>query len=176
MWALALIENGRVDEARELALAEDLPSVPWDLMWSVTMFLWADACSRLGLLDRAAELYELLAPFSDQLAVSGSMVSGSIPSQLGNLATTLGRYEEAEAHFAAAQPSRSASARRCCWPAPTSAGPARSSHAAGPRTSTAQSTCSSRPRSPPSVSAEGSSLGKSRSAAPRSQQPTRSQH
>ena len=30
------------------------------------------------------------------------MVSGSIPSQLGNLATTLGRYEEAEAHFGAA--------------------------------------------------------------------------
>ena len=102
MWALALLENGRVAEARELALAEDLASVPWDLMWSVTVFLWADACSRLGLLDRAAELYERLAPFSDQLAVSGSMVSGSIPSQLGNLATTLGRYEEAEAHFGAA--------------------------------------------------------------------------
>jgi class 3 adenylate cyclase/tetratricopeptide (TPR) repeat protein len=102
MWALALLENGRVAEAHELAVAEDPASVPWDLMWSVTVFLWADACSRLGLLDRAAELYERLAPFSDQLAVSGSMVSGSIPFQLGNLASTLGRYEEAEAHFGAA--------------------------------------------------------------------------
>ena len=28
--ALALIESGREDEARELALAEDFQSVPWD--------------------------------------------------------------------------------------------------------------------------------------------------
>jgi class 3 adenylate cyclase len=100
--ALTLIESGREDEAREMALAEDFQSVPWDQIWSTTMVLWADACSRLRVVDRARELYELLAPYSGQLAASDSHVAGSIAWALGTLATTLERYEEAEGHFAAA--------------------------------------------------------------------------
>ncbi len=100
--ALALIESGRADEARELALAEDFQSVRWDYTWSIAMFGWADVCSRLGLRDRAGELYELLAPFSGQLAVGGALVSGSFAWALGALAATLERYEQAEGHFAAA--------------------------------------------------------------------------
>jgi len=100
--ALALIECDRADEARELALAEDFQNVPLDLVWPVAMFLWADACSRLGLGDRAGELYELLAPFSGRLAVSGPGVYGSIDRALGTLASTLERHEQAEGHFAAA--------------------------------------------------------------------------
>jgi class 3 adenylate cyclase/tetratricopeptide (TPR) repeat protein len=100
--ALALIESGREDEARELALAEDFQSVPRDFVWSVAMFLWADACSRLRVPDRAGELYELLAPFSGQLVVAAGLVSGSFPCALGTLAATLERYEQAEGHFAAA--------------------------------------------------------------------------
>ncbi len=100
--ALALIEAGREDEARELALAEDFQSVPWDLVWSTAMLLWADACSRLRVPDRAGELYELLAPFSGQLVVAAAHVSGSFSWALGRLAATLERYEQAEEHFAAA--------------------------------------------------------------------------
>jgi class 3 adenylate cyclase/tetratricopeptide (TPR) repeat protein len=100
--ALALIESGREDEARELALAEDFQSVPWDQTWSTAMFLWADACSRLRVVDRARELYDLLAPFSGQLAVSPGLVWGTIDWALGALAATLQRYEEAEDHFAGA--------------------------------------------------------------------------
>ena len=101
--ALALIESGREDEARELALAEDFQSIPWDQTWFIAMFLWADVCSRLRVLDRAGELYELLAPFSGQLAATnGVVVLGSIAWALGTLATTAERYEEAEGHFAAA--------------------------------------------------------------------------
>ena len=99
---LALIESGRAGDARELALAEDLQSVPWDQTWSVAMFLWADACSRLGVNDRAGELYELLAPFSGQLAAIGVVVFGSIDWALGTLAATQERYETAQGHFAAA--------------------------------------------------------------------------
>jgi len=99
--ALALIQSGREDEARELTLAEDLHSVSGDEAWSLIMVLWADACSRLGVVDRAGELYELLAPFSGQLAVSGAHVYGSIDWALGALASTTGR-EEAHSHFAAA--------------------------------------------------------------------------
>ncbi len=100
--ALALIESGRAAEARELALAEDLQSVPRDWMWSVTVFLWAEVCSRLGLRDRADELYTLLAPFSGQLAAGAALVYGSIAWALGTLAATLERYEQAESHFVAA--------------------------------------------------------------------------
>jgi tetratricopeptide (TPR) repeat protein len=98
----ALIESDREDEARAMALAEDFQSVPWDWLWSGTMGGWAVVCARLRIVDRAGELYELLAPFADRLTVSGALVSGSIPSTLGALATTLERYEQAEEHFAAA--------------------------------------------------------------------------
>jgi hypothetical protein len=97
--AVALIESGQEDQARELTLAEDFQSVPSDDIWSIGMFLWADACSRLRVADRAGELYELLAPFSGQLARTGTVVC-SIPWALGSLATTLERYEQAEGHFA----------------------------------------------------------------------------
>jgi len=99
--AVALIESGQEDQALELTLAEDFQSVPSDDIWSIGMFLWADACSRLRVGDRAGELYELLAPFSGQLARTGTVVC-SIPWALGTLATTLERYEQAESHFAAA--------------------------------------------------------------------------
>jgi hypothetical protein len=56
----------------------------------------------LCLIDRAGEPYELLAPFSAQLAAAGVVVYGSIASALGMLAATLERYEQAEGHFAAA--------------------------------------------------------------------------
>jgi len=101
--ALALIQSGREDEARELALAEDLRRIRRDHGWSLTMLLWADAISRLRVVDRAIEQYELLLPFSGQLAVSGAHVYGSMDWALGVLATAAGRpLEEAEVHFAAA--------------------------------------------------------------------------
>jgi len=102
-WAaLALIESDRENEARELATAEDFQSAHWDWMWLLTIFLWADVCSRLGLGARAEELYELLSPFAAVFAVSGSLVAGSVAWALGALATTLGRHEQVDGHFAAA--------------------------------------------------------------------------
>jgi class 3 adenylate cyclase/tetratricopeptide (TPR) repeat protein len=100
--AHALIEEGRGDEARELALAEDMRNIPWDQAWSAGAFAWAIVCSRLGVVERAGELYELLTPFSGQLAATPGMVSGTFAWALGTLATTLERYEQAEGHFATA--------------------------------------------------------------------------
>jgi hypothetical protein len=97
-----MIESGREDEARELLLAADFQSARGDETWLIAMLLWADACSRLRVLDRAGELYELLAPIRDQFGAGGTDASGSIGSALGRLAATLDRYEEAEAHFACA--------------------------------------------------------------------------
>ncbi len=101
--ALAMIQSGREDDARELALAEDLQGIPRDEAWPIVMMLWADACSRLRIPDRASELHELLAPFSGQLAVSGAHVYGSFDWALGALlAAARGPCEETESHFAAA--------------------------------------------------------------------------
>jgi tetratricopeptide (TPR) repeat protein len=100
--AIALIESGRTDEARELAIAEDFQSAPWAYLWSPAMFVWADVCSRLRLVDRAHELYELLAPFAAQLPVAGVLVYDPIAWALGRLATLMELYEQAERHFAAA--------------------------------------------------------------------------
>ncbi len=98
--AIALVEADRADEARAMALAEDFQRVPWDFLWSL-LFVWADACVRLDLTDRAAELYALLEPFPGQFAGAG-LVFGSIDWALGKLATILGRFEQAERHFAGA--------------------------------------------------------------------------
>ena len=100
--ALSLIESGRADEARELALAEDLQNVPWNVVWSVALLIWADVYARLRALDRVGEMYELLEPFSGQIVVVGPSVYGSIAWALGKLAATLERFQAAEEHFAAA--------------------------------------------------------------------------
>jgi class 3 adenylate cyclase/tetratricopeptide (TPR) repeat protein len=100
--AKALAESGREDEARALVLAEDFQSVPWDWMWLGTICSWGIICARLQIAERAGELHELLAPFADRLAVSGVLVTGSVPTVLGALAATLERYEQAEDYFAAA--------------------------------------------------------------------------
>ncbi len=99
---LALLESGREDEARELALAEDLQSIPREQMWSSAMILWAMVFSRLTIVDRAGELYELLAPFCGQLAATPPSAYGTTAWALGTLAATQERYEQAEEHFAAA--------------------------------------------------------------------------
>lgn len=100
--ALVLLEAGREEDARELALAEDLRNAVWDWHWPCTMFIWADVCRRLELTGRSEELYELMLPFSTQLAAAGVSVWGSIAWALGVLATAMGRPELAEGHFGAA--------------------------------------------------------------------------
>jgi tetratricopeptide (TPR) repeat protein len=100
--ALALIESGRTDEARDMALSEDVRSLRRDEFWFIAMLVWAQVCSRLPVRDRAQEVYELLAPFSGQLAAGGTILSGSVDWALGALATALERYENADRHFAAA--------------------------------------------------------------------------
>ncbi len=101
--ALALIQDGREDEARELALTEDFGAIPKNEAWAIVMLLWADACSTLGCAEQANDLFELLAPFSGQVAVSGAHVYGTIDWALGVLAATVpGLQAEGPGHFAAA--------------------------------------------------------------------------
>jgi class 3 adenylate cyclase len=100
--ALALIESGRTDEARDIALSEDVRSLRRDEFWFIAMLVWAQVCARLAVRDRAEDVYELLAPFSGQLAAGGTILSGSVDWALGVLAAALERYDDADRHFAAA--------------------------------------------------------------------------
>ncbi len=100
--ALAMVQSGRQDEARDLLLAEDLARIPIDEAWSLIMMLWTDVCSSLQAIEQAGELYELLAPFQRQLAVSGAHVYGSIDWALGSLAAVRADFSAADAHFSTA--------------------------------------------------------------------------
>lgn len=54
--------------------------------------------------DAAIVLRERLTPFSEQVVIpTGAITTGAIAHHLGLLATTLGDYEEAEAHFQTAE-------------------------------------------------------------------------
>src|SRR5262249_4373429 len=59
----------------------------------------ASACALLGDAPRAAELYALLAPSAGQLFAPLAACLGAVDGYLGQLAATMGRWEEAERHF-----------------------------------------------------------------------------
>jgi ATP/maltotriose-dependent transcriptional regulator MalT len=63
--------------------------------------LLAEVCGGLGDAERAAELYELLAPYAGRNVVVGRAAScnGSASRLLGILAGVLGEWEEAERRF-----------------------------------------------------------------------------
>ncbi|MDP9238061.1 MAG: AAA family ATPase [Chloroflexota bacterium] len=103
-------EGGRLDDARaafEEAAADDFAGVPFDRNWPLTMSFLADTCTLLRDVGRASILYELILPYQDRCVVVTSsciafICSGSFHRQLGGLATTMSRWDDAERHFEAA--------------------------------------------------------------------------
>jgi tetratricopeptide (TPR) repeat protein len=76
---------------------------PLDNDWLFGMTLLADVCTSLGDARRAVDLYEALSPYEERLAFSHPIAStGSVARSLGNLATTMGRFDDAERHLEAA--------------------------------------------------------------------------
>jgi hypothetical protein len=67
-----------------------------------TLAFLARACARLGDGDAASELYDLLVPCRHEMAQGHVVWVGPVAHDLGLLAATLGRYDDAESHFAAA--------------------------------------------------------------------------
>jgi class 3 adenylate cyclase/tetratricopeptide (TPR) repeat protein len=106
MLALALSETGDNDGARALldplvpSLAQlSLPSG----LWFRTVVPAALAATRLADAALALPLYNLLLPYRDVITGVFLGWSGSASHHLGMLATVLGRFDEAEQHFAAAE-------------------------------------------------------------------------
>ncbi len=76
--------------------------VPYNKVWLYELAARAPVYARLGLLEPAAVLFDLLAPWSAQVIFSGSAVSGSVARLVAVLAALLGRWRQADDFFAEA--------------------------------------------------------------------------
>lgn len=105
--ALLCCHLGRLAEARitfdELA-AQHFDQFPRDANWLNAMDELAQVCAVLGDRERAAMIYERLAPYERHNVVIGFAegCEGSVARYLGVLAATVARWDEAARHFDAA--------------------------------------------------------------------------
>jgi DNA-binding SARP family transcriptional activator/tetratricopeptide (TPR) repeat protein len=108
IWRCVLVQvlsqTGSEDEARAslAALATDrFASLPFDEEWLISTAVLGDAASDLGEVEHAAVLYELLLPYAERIAISYPEVStGAVARNLGVLAASIGRRDDAKRHFA----------------------------------------------------------------------------
>ena len=98
------MEAGNVDTARRMleAAAADLTSLPYDVVWIFAVASYADVATELRAEAPARLLLDLLAPFDDQVLFIGATAGSPVAYYCGGLESVLGRYSEAEAHFAKA--------------------------------------------------------------------------
>ena len=99
-------EIGKIAEARQLFAADSADGFelfPYDLFWLLGLATYAEVCVVLEEHQAALDLYRRLAPWGGQVtAVSGAAGDSAVALQLGMLATFLGRFDDAETHFAEA--------------------------------------------------------------------------
>ena len=103
--ALLYCDSGNTTEAEKLltdAATGDFAHLRYDPMWLYGMVSYAEVSARLHKVEAAARLYERLAPFHYQVAFAWWATGGAVAFYLGMLSTTLGRCDDAEAHFAEA--------------------------------------------------------------------------
>jgi tetratricopeptide (TPR) repeat protein len=85
---------------RELELIADLSSLPRDAFWLLSITRAGTAACFLDDHSLSRHAYELLLPYANICLVLPAVgCEGSTSRPLGMLATTLGRYDEAEQHF-----------------------------------------------------------------------------
>lgn len=96
-------ELGRLVAARQEVdgiAAKGFDALPRNLTWISSMSFLAEACARLGDAARAAEIYPLLEPLADcNVLLVPVAPFGAASYFLGLLATTVGRYDDAERHY-----------------------------------------------------------------------------
>jgi tetratricopeptide (TPR) repeat protein len=96
-------EVGREDEARaelERLSTDHFPDLEVGTEWFFGASLLAEVCASLGAREPAAALYEALLPYADYNVYSHvEAARGSASRDLGLLAATLSRWEEATHHF-----------------------------------------------------------------------------
>ncbi len=100
------LQDGETDAALRQRFEQDAAAgfncVPFNKAWLTDLAGRSSVCVRHGLLEPAAVLYDLLAPWRDQVIFSGSVVTGSVARVLAVLAARLGRWKKADELFAQA--------------------------------------------------------------------------
>jgi tetratricopeptide (TPR) repeat protein len=101
-------ELGRNEQTRATFAAfaaGGFETLPMDSTWLMSMSLLANICTQLDDREQAAVLYDRMAPFSGRVVLLGDALvsNGSCARYVGKLATTLGRWDDAERHFDAAE-------------------------------------------------------------------------
>lgn len=81
------------------AASDGFASLPLDFLWMMGVTFYALVAVELRATGPAGRLYELLAPFHEQVPFIGTLGSFPVALSLGGLASVLGRYEDAESHF-----------------------------------------------------------------------------
>jgi class 3 adenylate cyclase len=102
--AFMFIETGRPEEARvrlEALSAQEFEDIPNDFLVMTILALLSDVVRRLRDAGRAARLYDMLLPYANLGIVVGNAVLclGSASRSLGQLAATMGRWDDAVNHF-----------------------------------------------------------------------------
>jgi class 3 adenylate cyclase len=88
----------------DVLAADGFAGIPRDMFWFTSMTLLSQAVANLGDGERAAAMYDLLAPYADRYSVVAPCATtyGSVERNLGLLAATLGRADDAVRHLRAA--------------------------------------------------------------------------
>ena len=105
LLALCHCDLEQLDDARRIFAvdaANDFADLPYDVVWSSSVAMYAEVCAALGGTGPATILIERLGHASGILVDSGCTSLGAVDRYLGLLAGMLGHVAEAEARFAAA--------------------------------------------------------------------------
>jgi len=106
LFSTVAAESGRLDEARQIfeTNAPDFSELHNDTLRLGIFVMSARIAERLGDVERASALYELLLPHADRCVVMvGYLIFPSVARFLGLAAKTLGRFDDAIAHFESAE-------------------------------------------------------------------------
>lgn len=100
-WCLS--ETGELDQARELAgtiMNGDVAAFPHNPVWYAITALLSEVTAKLGEIEWANTLYDLLLPYAGRNALLDVHVCyGPIDRYLGKLATAASRFDVARRHF-----------------------------------------------------------------------------
>jgi len=100
--AAAHLDAGNDATALDLlnsAAADDFASLPLDFIWMMGITFYALVTVDLRARKPAHTLYELLSPYHEQIPFIGTLGFSPASLSLGGLASVLGRYDQADAHF-----------------------------------------------------------------------------
>jgi class 3 adenylate cyclase/tetratricopeptide (TPR) repeat protein len=104
LTALLYCELERPDDGRRYhapLAADRFTGIRFDHLWLPGLACCAEVAVRLGDSESATVLSDLLAPYSDQVVTIHCWPLNCVSHYLGLLATSLGRFDEAEARFQA---------------------------------------------------------------------------